>query len=60
MPVLRLPPARAGFMIRVVNPWGEVIARAGKGEQIITADLDYDFQDNIRRDMPVHLQGRLS
>ena len=43
----------------VVSPWGEVIARAGKGEQIVTAELDYTIQDEIRRDMPIHLQRRL-
>ena len=43
----------------VVSPWGEVLARAGMGEEVITAELDYEMQDQIRRDMPVHLQRRL-
>lgn len=43
----------------VVSPWGEVIARAGTGEKIITADLDYEQQDEIRKHMPVHMQKRL-
>ena len=43
----------------VVSPWGEVIARAEMGEDVITVELDYEMQDQIRRDMPVHLQRRL-
>ena len=44
----------------VVDPWGEIIARAGRGEQIIIADLDYERQDEVRKDMPVHKQERIS
>jgi nitrilase len=43
----------------VVDPWGEVIARAGTGEDIIFAELNYEMQDQIRRDMPVHKQKKL-
>ncbi len=43
----------------VVNPWGEVISRADLGEQVVFAQLDYQQQDILRRDMPVHAQRRL-
>jgi predicted amidohydrolase len=44
----------------VVGPWGEILARATTGEDILIAELDFDRQDEIRRDMPVHLQRKLS
>lgn len=43
----------------VVSPWGEILAQAGLGEDIIIAELDFDQQDEIRADMPVHLQRKL-
>ena len=43
----------------VVSPWGEVLAKAKPGEDVVTVELDYELQDKIRRDMPVNLQKRL-
>jgi deaminated glutathione amidase len=37
----------------IVDPWGEVLARAGgEGEAFVTADLDLDRQDEIREKLP--------
>ena len=43
----------------VVGPWGDVIAKAGKGEAVIVADIDLSILAQIRADMPVHLQRKL-
>lgn len=44
----------------VVGPWGDVLCRAGEGEAVVVAELDMDRLAEIRRDMPVHKQRRLS
>lgn len=44
----------------VVGPWGDVLCRAGEGEALLYAELDLAAQAQIRRDMPVHKQRRLS
>jgi deaminated glutathione amidase len=37
----------------IVDPWGEVLARAGgEGEAFVAADLDLDRQDEIREKLP--------
>jgi deaminated glutathione amidase len=36
----------------IVDPWGEVLARAGEEETFIAADLDLGRQDEIRRKLP--------
>jgi deaminated glutathione amidase len=37
----------------IVDPWGEVLARAGgEGEAFVAADLDLDRQDEIRTKLP--------
>ncbi len=43
----------------VVGPWGEILARATTGEDILIAELDFDRQNEIRRDMLGHLQRKL-
>jgi nitrilase len=43
----------------VVDPWGEILCRGGDDETVLVAELDFDRQDEIRRDMPVHDQRRL-
>lgn len=43
----------------VVNPWGDVIARAGRGEQVITADIDLVELKAARAKMPVLNQRKL-
>jgi len=38
----------------VIDPWGNVLARAGRfKEGVITADLDFGFQDRLRKAFPV-------
>lgn len=37
----------------VVNPWGHVIAQAPDRTGFITARLDFDYQNEIRRNLPV-------
>lgn len=36
----------------VVDPWGEVIARGGEGEEVITADLLTEKVDEVREKLP--------
>lgn len=43
---------------RIVSPWGRVIAEAGSGEEILTADIDPEEVQHIRAKFPV-LQDRL-
>ncbi len=43
----------------VVGPWGDIIAEAGRGEDVIVAELDFDRLDQIRADMPVLKQRKL-
>ncbi len=37
----------------ILDPWGNVLARMPDCEGYITADLDFDQQDNIRKKLPV-------
>ena len=37
----------------IVDPWGEVLARAGgEGESFVAADLDLQRQDEVREKLP--------
>ncbi|KAM9384704.1 omega-amidase NIT2 [Pholidichthys leucotaenia] len=42
----------------VVNPWGEVVSKAGPEEVIIYADIDLQFLSNIRQQIPITSQRR--
>jgi deaminated glutathione amidase len=43
----------------IVDPWGEVLARAGEeGERVIVADLDLARQDEVRTTLPALANGR--
>lgn len=42
----------------VVNPWGEVIAKAGPEETIIYADIDLQYLADIRQQIPITSQRR--
>lgn len=44
----------------VVGPWGEIIAEAGTGEDVIVAELDFERLEEIRANMPVLEQRKLS
>lgn len=37
----------------ITSPWGDVLARAGAGEEIIYADLDADALTKIRAELPL-------
>lgn len=36
----------------IVDPWGTVLARAGERETVITAEIDFDWQDEVRSSLP--------
>lgn len=36
----------------IVNPWGTILARAPEEETVIVADVDYDYQNKVRRELP--------
>ncbi|XP_037554248.1 omega-amidase NIT2 [Nematolebias whitei] len=42
----------------VVNPWGEVISKAGTEETIIYADIDLQYLADIRQQIPITCQRR--
>lgn len=42
----------------VVDPWGEVIAEAGEGDEIVYADLDPEKINSVRSSIPVLSQRR--
>ncbi|XP_067897123.1 omega-amidase NIT2 isoform X2 [Heterodontus francisci] len=42
----------------VVNPWGEVLTKAGSDETIVYADIDLKYLSDIRQQIPVLKQKR--
>ncbi|XP_067402252.1 omega-amidase NIT2 isoform X2 [Emydura macquarii macquarii] len=42
----------------VVNPWGEVLAKAGTEETVIYTDIDLKKLAEIRQQIPIHTQKR--
>uniref|UniRef100_A0A8C2BPH6 omega-amidase n=1 Tax=Cyprinus carpio TaxID=7962 RepID=A0A8C2BPH6_CYPCA len=42
----------------VVNPWGEVIAKAGSEESIVYADIDLQYLADMRQQLPITTQRR--
>jgi omega-amidase len=42
----------------VVSPWGDVIAKAGPGEETIFADLDFAELEKVRQNIPTSFQKR--
>jgi len=43
----------------VVDPWGQVVARAGVGEEVLLATIDPDQVARVRRQMPCLDHARL-
>ncbi|MDO8527972.1 MAG: carbon-nitrogen hydrolase family protein [Deltaproteobacteria bacterium] len=43
----------------IVDPWGEILAMAGKEEGIITAKIDLEKISEVRNKMPVHAHRKL-
>lgn len=42
----------------IVSPWGDVIAKAGTGEEIVYGDIDLDRLESVRSQMPYATQKR--
>ncbi|XP_030647276.1 omega-amidase NIT2 [Chanos chanos] len=42
----------------VVNPWGEVITKAGPEEAVIYADIDLQYLSDVRQQIPITVQRR--
>lgn len=42
----------------VADPWGEIIAQADEKEQILYCDIDMDYVDSIREQLPLLLHRR--
>jgi nitrilase len=36
----------------IVDPWGTVLAERYEGEGVVVAELDFERQDRIRRELP--------
>jgi predicted amidohydrolase len=43
----------------VVDPWGEVLAEAGEGEEVLVVDVDPDLVETTRVSFPVLADRRL-
>ena len=43
----------------IVDPWGTVVARAGDGEDVITAEIDAQYLARVRQEMPCLGHARL-
>lgn len=37
----------------VTSPWGEIVERMGESEQLMTAEIDLDYIDQIREQLPL-------
>jgi predicted amidohydrolase len=44
----------------IVDPWGAILAQVADGEGVAVADLDFDRQDRVRRELPALGHRRLS
>jgi deaminated glutathione amidase len=43
----------------IIDPWGKIIARAPDKECIITAEIDRDYLEKVRRELPCLAHRRL-
>ena len=47
------PPGRACYgNTLIADPWGVVLARAGYQECVVTAELDLEYQEQVRKELP--------
>ncbi len=44
--------------MQVVSPWGEVLATAQTGPQVVFAEVDYSESETRRTNMPLESQRR--
>jgi predicted amidohydrolase len=44
----------------IVDPWGRVVARAGEGDGVITAEIDRAYVARVRRELPCLAHARLA
>lgn len=43
----------------IIDPWGQVLAEMGDGEGVAVAELDFAYQDRLRRELPALSHRRL-
>jgi len=43
----------------IIDPWGHVLAEVGDHEGVAVAELDFDYQDRLRRELPALEHRRL-
>ncbi|MCU1277605.1 MAG: carbon-nitrogen family hydrolase [bacterium] len=43
----------------IIDPWGHVLAEVGDREGVAVAELDFDYQDRLRRELPALEHRRL-
>jgi predicted amidohydrolase len=36
----------------IVDPWGQILAEVGDREGVAVAELDFDYQDRLRNELP--------
>ncbi|MUG85526.1 carbon-nitrogen family hydrolase [Paenibacillus timonensis] len=42
----------------IIDPWGEIVAEGGEGEEIVTGSIDLSLVDQVRRQIPVFADRR--
>ena len=43
----------------IVDPWGQVLVEVGDHEGVAIAELDFEYQDQLRRELPALTHRRL-
>jgi predicted amidohydrolase len=43
----------------LIDPWGRVLARAGDGAAVVSAEIDLDYLARVRRELPALAHVRL-
>lgn len=37
---------------RIIDPWGRILAERNQGNGVVVADCDFNFQEQVRKDLP--------
>ena len=53
IPLPRMGLSKSVCLFQVVDPWGQVIAQCHEGEDVCIAEVDFDYLNKVRREMPV-------